>query len=105
MREKYNGIVRELAFGYSDKAREERLLKIIENEAKNKEARLIARVNKEVGTIIGAKYLHVGVNGDLNGFIEGEKGTCKIETIYAGGYNIQCLHYRVLVKKVSKASF
>lgn len=33
--------------------------------------------------------------------IQGENGKCKIETIYAGGYNIQCLHYRVLVHKVN----
>ena len=61
---------------------------------------LIARVNKAVGIILEAKALYVGVNGELNGYIKGEDGTCKIETIYAGGYNIQCLHYRVLVKKV-----
>lgn len=99
--EKYNQIVVNLSYGYSPKDREERLLKIIEREATAKEKTLIARVNKEVGTIIKALSLNVGVNGELNGTIKGENGTCKIETIYAGGYNIQCLHYRVLVHVVN----
>lgn len=77
-----------------------RIIKLVESEAVAKEKMLIARVNKAVGIILEAKALYVGVNGELNGYIKGEDGTCKIETIYAGGYNIQCLHYRVLVKKV-----
>ena len=103
IKEKYNEIVRDLGRSgyYSPKDREERLQKIIEREAEAKEKTLIARVNKEVGIIEQAIELYVGVNGELNGMIKGEKGTCKIETIYAGGYNIQCLHYRVLVHKVS----
>ena len=86
-----------LCFGKESK---NRIIKLVEREAVAKEKILIARVNKAVGIIVEPKALYVGVNGELNGYIKGENGTCKIETIYAGGYNIQCLHYRVLVKKV-----
>ena len=95
--EEYPLYIRELAYGYSSKDKDERIEKLIEKEAEEKEKKLIARVNKSVGTIVEALSLNVGVNGELNGYIKGENGTCKIETIYAGGYNIQCLHYRVLV--------
>ena len=79
----------------------EQIIKNIERDGETKEKMLIKRVNKEVGKIVNALSLTVGVNGELNGTIEGENGTCRIETIYAGGYNIQCLHYRVLVHKVN----
>ena len=98
--EEYPTYIREFAYGYSLKDRNERIEKLIQKEAESKEKMLIARVNKAVGIIVEALELKVGVNGELNGYIKGEKGTCKIESIYAGGYNIQCLHYRVLVKKV-----
>lgn len=101
LHDEYNQIVRNLSYGYSPKDREERLLKIIERDAITKEKTLIARVNKEVGSIVKALNLNVGVNGELNGTIQGENGVCKIETIYAGSYNIQCLHYRVLVHKIN----
>lgn len=78
----------------------ERMIKVIEKDAIKKEQQLIARVNKEVGSIEKAITLKVGVNGELNGVIQGENGKCKIETIYAGGWNIQCLHYRVLIHKI-----
>lgn len=103
IKERYTNLVIDLAKpgNYSPKAREEKLIKIINKEAETKERLLITRVNKEVGTIVKALNLKVSVNGELNGIIQGENGKCKIETIYAGGYNIQCLHYRVLVHKLN----
>lgn len=83
----------------SPKDSQEQIVKNIERESIAKEQMLIKRVNKAVGTILKSITLNVGINGELNGIIEGIKGKCKIETIYAGGYNIQCLHYRVLIHK------
>ena len=37
----------------------------------------------------------------LNGVIIGKKGCCEVESIFAGGWNIQRLHIRVLVKKIA----
>lgn len=86
---------------YGKERGRERIIKAIEREAISKEKNLIARVNKVVGTILESFDLHIGYDGSLNGGIIGESGICTINTIYAGGYNIQCLHYRVLVKKTA----
>ena len=58
---------------------------------------LIARCEKKVGEITSVKYLHVGIKC-LEGFVEGTKGRVEVRSIFAGGYNIQRLHVRVLVK-------
>lgn len=77
----------------------EKLNKVLENEKLRKYKDLVNRVEKKVGKIVDASYLSIGAqNGEINGFVKGENGTCRVETISAGGYNIQCFHYRVLVK-------
>ena len=50
-----------------------------------------------VGTITDASALYIGPEGDINGYIVGTEGEAKIQTIGAGGYNIQCFHFRTLI--------
>jgi hypothetical protein len=59
---------------------------------------LVARVERKTGEITDAAGLHIGMNGEINGLVVGVKGSATVNTIGAGGYNIQCFHYRVLVK-------
>lgn len=66
-------------------------------------ANLLKRVEKAVGKVKSYSRLYVH-NGNwleggsaLNGFVEGENGSCEVRSILAGGYNIQRLHVRVLV--------
>lgn len=55
------------------------------------------RIAYKVGEITDYSHLKVGMKA-LNGTVEGQLGTCRVESILAGGYNIQRLHVRVLVK-------
>jgi hypothetical protein len=77
-----------------------KLQKDLEQEANRKYDFIIERTNAIVGEITDASHLKVGDKGDLNGFIIGTKGTAKIQTIGAGGYNIQCFHFRTLIHEV-----
>ena len=61
---------------------------------------IIERTNQIVKVITDATGLEVGAKGDLNGFIVGTNGTAKVQTIGAGGYNIQCFHFRTLINRV-----
>lgn len=62
---------------------------------------LINRVTERVGQITDAQYLRLDRDNDgysiVNGRIIGTKGECRVESIGAGGYNIQRYHIRVLV--------
>lgn len=99
-KQEYSDLTRHLVF---NKDKEEELNKILDEEEKGKIFDLIKRVTKVTGTIIDASGLRIGEqNGELNGFVLGEEGKAYVETIGAGGYNIQRFHYRVLVKKVNK---
>lgn len=55
---------------------------------------LQAKVEKKIGTILKIESL-----GGDDYLFQGENGNCKVEVIWAGGYNIQRLHTRWVVKK------
>lgn len=78
----------------------EQLKKDLKHEAEVKYDYIIERTNEIVGKITDASFLEVGLNGELNGVIAGEKGKASVKTIGAGGYNIQCYHFRTLIRKV-----
>ena len=77
-----------------------KLQKDLDQEANRKYDFIIERTNAIVGTITDASCLRVGNKHDLNGYIKGTRGTAKIETIGAGGYNIQCFHFRTLINEM-----
>lgn len=72
----------------------------LEKEKKAKMLDLIQRINQVVGSMTDASYLEISPKGNLDGYVLGENGKAKIETIGAGGYNIQCFHFRTLVHAV-----
>lgn len=76
-----------------------KLQKDLDEEANRKYDFIIERTTAITGKITDASGLRVGAKGDLNGYIIGEKGTAKVQTIGAGGYNIQCYHFRTLINE------
>ena len=79
---------------------DERLSKIIEAEKKAKYEDLCNRISAVVGEITDVSNLRIGAKGNLDGIVTGTKGKARVETIGAGGWNIQIFHYRVLVHKI-----
>ena len=77
-----------------------KLHKELEQDKKAKYDDLVERVNAICGAIKDASGLRVGEKGEINGLIIGERGNARVETIDAGGYNIQCYHFRTLVHEV-----
>lgn len=70
---------------------------VVEKMADQKRKMLIQRTEAKIGQIIDAAGLNIGYTGELEGFLIGETGKARLETITAGGYNIQCFHFRVLI--------
>ena len=69
----------------------------LDKDAKAKKEALIMRAEKKGGKIVDASYLYIADDGNLNGYVICENATVTVRTILAGG-EVQCLHYRVLVK-------
>lgn len=77
-----------------------KLVKDLDREADRKYDFIIERTVAIVGKITDASNLRVGAKGDLNGYIIGTEGVANVQTIGAGGYNIQCFHFRTLINKL-----
>ena len=74
--------------------KEETKLQLITNGVESHFKELQNKVELTIGKIV-----KIGnITNNLYSFI-GENGECKIEVILAGGYNIQKLHTRWLIKK------
>jgi hypothetical protein len=73
------------------------LNKELEREKKAKLLELVARIKGVVGVITDATGLYIKA-GQINGYVIGDKGKAEVRTIGAGGWNIQCFHYRTLIK-------
>lgn len=74
-----------------------KLRKELEQEKKVKYDDIINRANAICGAIKDATGLSIGEKGELNGLVIGERGNARINTIGAGGWNIQCFHFRTLI--------
>lgn len=79
----------------------EEIDKLLEAEKERKYKDLINRVNEVTGKIISIDLMRIDEKGNLNGIITGENGRANLHTESAGGYNIQCFHYRTYVTKLS----
>lgn len=60
---------------------------------------LVLILKDNIGNIQKVEYLKSNSNRGMDGRFSGDRGTIDINTILAGGYNIQKLHYRTLVYK------
>lgn len=69
---------------------------IITNDFDFKLYDLITRVWNSVGKVIEFE-LESNEKGGLDGIVKGDKAKAKLNTIGAGGYNIQAFHYRTLL--------
>lgn len=82
----------------------EECLKLLDKELEQEKNRkydfIIERVNKIAGQITDAQGLRISGDGELNGIIIGTKGKASVETIGCAGYNIQCYHFRTLIREL-----
>ena len=62
--------------------------------------RFIDQIEHITGEITDVSNLRIGAKGELNGFVVGKTGKAKVQTIGAGGDNIQRFHYRTLIHRI-----
>lgn len=77
----------------------------IQKEADNyfhrEECRFIDEIVQYCSKVNSVSNVRIGIDGSINGIIHAANGDFNIRTIGAGGYNIQCFHYRVIITKIA----
>lgn len=89
---------------YPEKERkvdEAKLEEILLKDCKARYFQLVNEVTEITGIITDATNLAIN-GGELNGTIIGEKGIAVVNTFSAGGWNIQCFHYRTKIYELKK---
>lgn len=94
-----DALTKEIYLGYG-RYDDEKLKKILDKNVQHKYTKFISQIEEKAGTIKDVAGLRIGLKGDINGYVIGDKNKVHVETITAGGYNIQCLHYRTLVNTI-----
>lgn len=92
-------------FSQMTNGNKETLLAFVEKNAKVTSEKRNAKIATQLEKVGITEVISAQINWNKDGFDgsftvitdKGEK-CVKVETIYAGGYNIQCFHLRVLVK-------
>lgn len=77
---------------YSDAYTTER----INRDAEVRKQKLIKQIGDKVGNIIECE-LKRNANRGLDGYVYGDKDQVRVETIIAGGHNIQRMHFRTIL--------
>lgn len=64
--------------------------------------RFIDEIVQNCAEVKSVEDIKIGLDGSINGIIHASNGTFNLRSIGAGGYNIQCFHYRVIITKIGK---
>lgn len=79
--------------------------KIFNDDANMRTYNLINQLKDKVGAIQSVDLKrNYNDRAGYDGTVKGDKGTVYIETILAGGYNIQRLHYRTIINKAETSA-
>ena len=84
---------------FAERNSQDQIKKHIEKDGENRKEQFLARITKKVGNLLDVN-LHMGSDLSINGTAKGDKGSVSVYSILAGGWNIQKVHYRVLVKPI-----
>lgn len=82
---------------YMDVTQIERTERIIRNQIATSASKITMKIENKLGHVYSAQ-LKDNQKGGFDGVIKSENGTAYIETILAGGWNVQSAHYRTLIK-------
>lgn len=91
------------AYVHFEYATDEDLRREAKNDADAAILDLMNRVYEKAGEIVKCIDWTIS-KGRLNGIIEGTKGSVSVESVFAGGYNIQRPHVRTLVKPIVRVN-